>query len=407
MKKNCLILLLVFLPIVSKAQFLVEESGKAAVGMQYSSNNPLLSKFSINTRGDSKILSDFNATNYKTGLRIQRTDSDWQNPYDRIGLHIISNNSQYHNNYGIKVDATSSSTLGYGSSYGILVKAGNIRQNSGSNYGICASLVSGDDGAAIFASTGTHPNGVDLTGNCWAGYFDGFVYVTGAVITPSMLTDSDYRLKENIKSFSSKSLDDIMDMNVVTYNYKQIEINTGDSVPSYKFEPDSPILTKTHYGLIAQELKEIYPELVYEDGNGYLSVNYVELVPILIKSIQELKTELDDVKKGVNQAPTRGSVSMEQNDDSGLSILNTALYQNAPNPFTESTIIKCDIESGVADAVLYLYDMNGRQIDSRIITERGSTEVTIEGGSLDAGIYMYSLIADGQVIDTKRMMLTR
>lgn len=130
-------------------------------------------------------------------------------------------------------------------------------------------------------------------------------------------------------------------------------------------------------------------------------------MPILIKSIQELKTELDDVKKGVNQAPTRGSVSMEQNDDSGLSILNTALYQNAPNPFTESTIIRCDIESGVVNAMLYLYDMNGRQIDSRIITERGSTEVTLEGGSLDAGIYMYSLIADGQVVDTKRMILTK
>lgn len=88
-------------------------------------------------------------------------------------------------------------------------------------------------------------------------------------------------------------------------------------------------------------------------------------------------------------------------------MLNTALYQNSPNPFTERTIIRCDIENSVADAVLYLYDMNGRQIDSRMIVERGATEVTIEGGSLDAGIYMYSLIADGQVIDTKRMILTK
>ena len=406
MRKSIIVLLLVLLPMVSRAQFLVEESGKAAVGMQYSSDYPLLSKFSINTRGNSKILSDFNATNFKKGLRIQRTDSDWQNSDERIGLEVISNNSQYHYNYGIKVDASGNSQLGYGSSFGIWAKAGNIN-DSGDNYAICASIVNGNFGSAIYGSSGAHPNGVYMGNNAWAGYFDGFVYVTGAVITPSMLTDSDYRLKENIRSFSSRSLDDIMDMNVVTYNLKQVEVDAGDSVPSYKFEPDSPVLKQTHFGLIAQELREIYPELVYEDGNGYLSVNYVELVPVLIKSIQELKTELDEVKKGAGHAPTRGSVLTEQSDGPDVPVLNTALYQNSPNPFTERTIIRCDIENSVADAVLYLNDMNGRQIDSRMIVERGATEVTIEGGSLDAGIYMYSLIADGQVIDTKRMILTK
>ena len=406
MKRFCFIISLVLLPMVSRAQFLVEESGKAAVGMQYSSDNPLLSKVSINTRGDSKILSDFNATNFKKGLRIQRTDSDWQNTERRVGLEVISNNSQYHDNFGIRVDASGNSALGFGYSYGIWAKAGNI-QASGGNFGVCASIVNGDFGAAIYGSTGGNPNGTGLGNGSWAGYFDGGVYVTQSVSASSFLSASDYRLKENIRSFSSRSLDDIMDMNVVTYNYKQIEINTGDSVPSYKFDPDSPILSKTHYGLIAQELREIYPELVYEDGNGYLSVNYVELVPILIKSIQELKTELDDVKKGAVQAPTRSSVLTEQPGEPDIPVLNTSLYQNAPNPFTESTVIRCDIGRGVSDAVLYLYDMNGRQIDSRMIAERGATEVTIEGGSLDAGIYMYSLIADGQVIDTKRMILTK
>jgi hypothetical protein len=51
--------------------------------------------------------------------------------------------------------------------------------------------------------------------------------------------------------------------------------------------------------------------------------------------------------------------------------------------------------------------MNGRQIDSYTIPSRGATEIIIEGESLDAGIYIYSLIADGQVIDTKRMILTK
>jgi hypothetical protein len=51
--------------------------------------------------------------------------------------------------------------------------------------------------------------------------------------------------------------------------------------------------------------------------------------------------------------------------------------------------------------------MNGRQIDSRTVAERGEISLTIEGGSLDAGIYLYSLITDGSIIDTKRMILTK
>jgi hypothetical protein len=50
--------------------------------------------------------------------------------------------------------------------------------------------------------------------------------------------------------------------------------------------------------------------------------------------------------------------------------------------------------------------MNGKQIDKYQISERGNTSVEITAGSLSAGIYMYSLITDGKVIDTKRMILT-
>jgi len=72
MRRLYLVLILMMFSLVARSQFLVEESGKTAVGVLYDSDTPLLSKFSINTRGNSKILSDFNATNFKKGLRIQR-----------------------------------------------------------------------------------------------------------------------------------------------------------------------------------------------------------------------------------------------------------------------------------------------------------------------------------------------
>lgn len=51
--------------------------------------------------------------------------------------------------------------------------------------------------------------------------------------------------------------------------------------------------------------------------------------------------------------------------------------------------------------------MNGDQIAEYPIANRGEASITIDGGSLNAGMYLYALIADGKVVDTKRMILTK
>ena len=49
-------------------------------------------------------------------------------------------------------------------------------------------------------------------------------------------------------------------------------------------------------GLIAQEVEKIYPELVLTDVDGYKSVDYSKLTPILVEAIKELKAENDQLK---------------------------------------------------------------------------------------------------------------
>ena len=51
--------------------------------------------------------------------------------------------------------------------------------------------------------------------------------------------------------------------------------------------------------------------------------------------------------------------------------------------------------------------MNGKQINQFVLSQRGMGAVTIEGSQLEAGMYLYSLIVDGTVIDVKRMILTK
>jgi hypothetical protein len=53
-----------------------------------------------------------------------------------------------------------------------------------------------------------------------------------------------------------------------------------------------------HYGFIAQDVQKIYPHLTKTKIMGeYLTINYNELIPVMVKQIQNLKKELEDVKK--------------------------------------------------------------------------------------------------------------
>ena len=139
-------------------------------------------------------------------------------------------------------------------------------------------------GAGIY---GTTSSSLPLTwseGN-YAGYFNGNVKIIGTLTTSSLALAGDIRLQENVTQLNSRNSVDLLSrLNPVSFTLKTD--NTSEDTPS----------RSSHYGFVAQEVKEIAPELVIEDGAGYLSVNYVELIPLLIMKIQELSTEVDKLK---------------------------------------------------------------------------------------------------------------
>jgi hypothetical protein len=102
------------------------------------------------------------------------------------------------------------------------------------------------------------------------------------------------------------------------------------------------------------------------------------------------------------------SASISTYAPEGIASSNTpSLGQNIPNPFNVSTRIDIYLPNTVASAKLYIYNMQGSQVKSFNLNERGNTSITIEGSSLDAGMYLYTLIADGREVDTKKMILTK
>ena len=69
---------------------------------------------------------------------------------------------------------------------------------------------------------------------------------------------------------------------------------------------------KQKIGVLAQEIKEVFPELVSEDDNEMLAVNYQGLVPVLINALKEQdakmneqQTEIDELKEIVQALVSR------------------------------------------------------------------------------------------------------
>ena len=84
-----------------------------------------------------------------------------------------------------------------------------------------------------------------------------------------------------------------------------------------------------------------------------------------------------------------------------------SLEQNIPNPFNETTTIIAALPETVSEAKIVIYSLNGVELQSYLLSERGRTTIEIKGGSLQSGMYLYVLLADGQLIDTKKMILTK
>jgi hypothetical protein len=62
----------------------------------------------------------------------------------------------------------------------------------------------------------------------------------------------------------------------------------------------------THYGMIAQEVDEVLPEVVRAGSDGELAVAYTEVIPILVESIKELKAENEILKKRIQALEIAG-----------------------------------------------------------------------------------------------------
>ena len=386
---------------LSFAQIKVASTG--AVGVGLTTGTTPLSTLSIGDVGTTDTRATITGNTSTTALKVQRTGSSSTINYGINASTTVNGYSPYWN-YGVKSTSYSANISPYARTYGLFGLAGNGTQ---SNYGVLGQLAGSASGAAVLGLVSTAVSDYTDPGvtGMYAGYFVGDVKITG-LVNGVTIGSSDKRLKDKIVQLDqSKALKGILSLNPVEYNFKQRYIkghkdSAEVDIPYY--DEKSQLFTKKQYGLLAQEIQAIYPDLVFEDQEGYLAVNYTGLIPLLIQSVKELNAKVEALTNNGNKL--KSAIAPDPN--SGIN-LPCQLFQNAPNPFSTSTVIKYSLSNDISSASILIFDMQGKLLKTEPLKGTGEGSITINGSTFTPGMYIYALIANGNEIDTKRMILTK
>jgi len=265
----------------------------------------------------------------------------------------------------------------------------------------------------------------------YAGVFNGNILVN------CIFQVSDKKLKTNIND-----VNDAMGI-IIKLKPKHYEFNKDGQYATLHLPAGR------HYGLLAQDLQEVLPNLVKEaplemttpqnntkpakltpDGKitvgldqkgkteiiNTLSVNYTELIPIIIRGMQELNEskdkKIDDLQNQINaqqlQINELKNIVQSMTKQVGTVSANSAAYikQNAPNPSKNNTVISYFTPNDTQNAQILISDMKGSVLRTYNVS-RGKGQINIRGGELPEGSYNYTLFINNNKIDTKQMIIVK
>ena len=231
--------------------------------------------------------------------------------------------------------------------------------------------------------------------NLWSGYFNGDVFIMGTY------GPSDAKLKNSITKENS-ALEKILLLNPVSYKYNDVK---GMNLPQ-----------TLQHGFISQEIAEVFPELtkdinqpIFDENGGvksevsFKALNYVGLISVLTAAVQELNTELTQVRQDLEEYKANDAVRSQIIQNSS-SVNGYSIEQNVPNPFSDRTSIRFQLAPGVETATLSIFNLNGAFVrDYQLNGNAG--EVEILASEIGKGMYIYSLNQNGQEIISKRMII--
>ena len=119
-------------------------------------------------------------------------------------------------------------------------------------------------------------------------------------------------------------------------------------------------------------------------------------------AIRQLQMELLELRNEIGKSSTTSA--MPEPVSSGET---SALFQNRPNPAINSTQINFYLPNKVEQASLVIFNLEGREVMRFDNLNRGYSNVMVEAGELEAGNYVYRLIADNTIVGSKTLVMAK
>lgn len=392
----------------SFAQLKLHENGKLSLG----TNEVPASEVSINTKGYADYY--MSIVSEKCGFTNVVKDNPQTTFRWSIGGYFPNRSTNNNFIVGIKGDTHSYPEIERKESraYGVLGEGGFA--TNGWNFGLFGRIAGTHNGAGLYATSDAYDNGTCMDAR-YAGYFNGDTKVNGTltvngsinglILSKAVNETSVMQSSTEGTSEEEQVLPKLRGLQLLTYFKDQpVSLNSvedDDTIHSAKRMTNIEVqnMSKSHMGLSVSQLEEVYPDLVYTNEDGSKSINYVEMIPLLVRSINELSEIVSNqntqIKAKMHTADIKQTVSQ-----------NAWLGQNTPNPAKGTTSIGMYIPTGTKNAKLGIYNLEGKEIKAISIAERGEQTVYIPCSELNNGLYIYGLIVDGNIVETKRMVVS-
>jgi hypothetical protein len=389
------------------------------------------------TTGYSNTASGFNALNsnttgvfnciYGTNCAVSQTTA--------------SNNCAF--GYGALYNGTGGSNSAFGYNAGGLYSTGNNNTYIGNSADAGGSI---NNATALGNTTVVNATNKVRVGNTSVTVIEGQV---------AWSFPSDSRFKTNVTE-DVRGLEFINRLRPVNYNFKTDEFeqflmkNMPDSIKTLRMQgvDYAASMSIIHTGFIAQEVEQaaITSGYIFDgihtpvnDDDNY-SLAYSQFVVPLVKAVQELSKITDSLNANISHQDSINDLLQSQinqltnminiccsnihdtskqaiisNENTHLQnqttvnvVLNNSktiiLDQNIPNPFAEHTVINYFLPENIGKAQMLFYNSEGKLIQSVDLLSKGKGSLNVLANDLSNGIYTYSLVIDGNVIETKKMM---
>lgn len=242
-------------------------------------------------------------------------------------------------------------------------------------------------------------------GSTYAGWFQGAVEINGPLTVMGVSVPSDKRYKTNIRKFEN-ALDKVLQLDVKRYQFTEahedINFPEGEQI-----------------GFMAQDLERFFPELIttqqhqtlnFETGSRneaveLKTVNYLGLIPVLIKSMQEMQDQHESETATLRSEVQALKAIVSATD--GADVGPASISAPVPNPARSSARIEYQLPESAKSASIAVVDLSGKEVQRVQLGNELSGTAQLNTSTLPAGVYFCNLLVNGSSVKSSKMVVNR